>query len=107
MRIRQLMTAPPTLLSIFFISTASFSLGYESDLTSGVIVQCLMEGQLSNQYLKIFTSLLDRLSKLHMIPMQHMMQFPPDHPVEEVGRQLMAVLIKHLGRVELEIILLQ
>ena len=32
-----------------------------------------------------------------MMPMQHMMQFPVDHPVEEVGRQLFAVLIKHLG----------
>ena len=32
-----------------------------------------------------------------MMPMQNMMQFPLDHPVEEVGRQLLAVLLKHLG----------
>ena len=41
--------------------------------------------------------MLERLSKQHMMPMQTMMQFPTDHPVEEAGRQLLAVLIKHLG----------
>ena len=61
------------------------------------LLQCLMDGNLNNQYLKIFMSLVDRLSKQQMMPMQHMMQFPVDHPVEEVGRQLFAVLIKHLG----------
>ena len=48
------------------------------------VIACLSEGNLSNQYVKIFLALLDRLSKQNMLPMQNMMQFPPDHPVEEV-----------------------
>ena len=48
------------------------------------MIACLSEGNLSNQYVKIFLALLDRLSKQNMLPMQNMMQFPPDHPVEEV-----------------------
>ena len=61
------------------------SLGYESDLSGARIVQCLSDGNLNNQYVKIFLAVLERLSRLQMIPMQTMMQFPPDHPVEEVG----------------------
>ena len=73
------------------------SQGYDSDLSGAKIIQCLMEGNLANQYLKIFLSLLERLSRQTVMPMQNMMQFPVDHPVEEVGRQLLAVLLKHLG----------
>ena len=73
------------------------SFGYDSDPSGAKIITCLSEGNLSNQYVKIFMALLDRLSKQHMLPMQNMMQFPSDHPVEEVGRQLLAVLLKHLG----------
>ena len=75
------------------------SLGYDSDLSGAKIVSYLSEGNLSNQYVKIFLSVLERLSRQQMLPMQNMMQFPADHPVEEVGRQLLAVLLKHLGLV--------
>ena len=89
--------------------SAVLSLGYDSDLSGAKIIHCLMEGNLSNQYLKIFLSLLERLSRQHMMPLQNMMQFPVDHPVEEVGRQLLAVLLKHLalGSVAAEMVQLE
>ena len=71
--------------------------GYDSDLSGARLLQSLTEGNLSNQYLKILLGLLDRLSKQHSMPMH--MDFPQEHPVEEVGRQLFAVFLKHTGLV--------
>ena len=71
--------------------------GYDTDLSGPKLLQSLTEGNTSNQYLRILLALLDRLSKRHNMPMQ--MDFPSDHPVEEVGRQLLAVFLKHSGLV--------
>jgi hypothetical protein len=50
-----------------------------------------MEGTLSSPYLRILLGLLQRLSRKHAMHME----FPADHPIEEVGRNLLAVLLKH------------
>ena len=71
--------------------------GYDSDLSGNKLLQALTESGTSNQYLRILLALLDRLSKQHNMPMH--MDFPTDHPVEEVGRQLLAVFLKHSGLV--------
>ena len=67
--------------------------GYDSELSPEFLIKCLMESSTNNQYLRIYLSLLDRLSRKSVMPMH--MDFPSDHPVEEVGRHLLAVLLKH------------
>ena len=41
------------------------------------MIACLSEDELSNQYVKIFMALLDRLSKQSMLPMLNMPPIPP------------------------------
>jgi hypothetical protein len=53
------------------------------------------EGPLgASPYLRILLGLLQRLSRKQQA--MHM-EFPADHPIEEVGRNLLAVLLKHQG----------
>ena len=51
--------------------------------------------KLQNQKLKVFLSMLERLCRDNHLLIH--MNFPEDHPVEEVGRVLMAVLLKYQG----------
>ncbi len=41
----------------------------------------------------VLVGLLQRLARRQPAVMH--MEFPPDHPIEEVGRNLLAVLLKH------------
>ena len=55
----------------------------------------MLTGCLLDPSVKAFLSITDRICKdLHL--MIHM-NFPPDHPIEEIGRVLLALLIKYLG----------
>ncbi|GAB1604494.1 E3 ubiquitin-protein ligase HERC2-like [Argonauta hians] len=67
-------------------------------------LQALMEGKLQDPSVKAFLSLMERHSK-----QQHnnvRLEFPLDHPVEEVNRLFLSVLLKHhdLGHVCLNLI---
>ena len=55
----------------------------------------LAEGVFSDQYLKVFMNIVDRLCKEQHL-MIHM-NFPMDHPIEEIGRLLLALLIRFQG----------
>jgi E3 ubiquitin-protein ligase HERC2 len=50
---------------------------------------------LQDPYVRAFLSIVECHCKVHPLMMHG--DFPADHPVEEVGRLLMAVLIKHQG----------
>ena len=50
---------------------------------------------LQDPYVRTFLSVVERHCKLHHLMMHG--DFSVDHPVEEVGRLLMALLIKHQG----------
>jgi E3 ubiquitin-protein ligase HERC2 len=59
------------------------------------LIAMLIENRLQDQRLKVFLGLIERLCR-----QQHLiihLNFPQDHPVEEVGRVLLAVLIKYQG----------
>ncbi|XP_052829652.1 E3 ubiquitin-protein ligase HERC2 isoform X3 [Octopus bimaculoides] len=67
-------------------------------------LQALAEGKLQDPSVKAILSLIERYSK-----QQHnniRIEFPPDHPVEEVSRLFLSVLLKHhdLGHVALNLI---
>lgn len=47
-------------------------------------LQALAEGRCQDTAVKTFLSMADRYSKQHHISLP--IEFPPDHPVEEVGR---------------------
>ena len=51
--------------------------------------------KLQDQKLKVFLAMLERLCRDNHLLIH--MNFPEDHPVEEVGRFLLAVLIKYQG----------
>ena len=55
----------------------------------------LADGCLSDPKLKAFMSVVDQACRsLHL--MIHM-NFPPDHPIEEMGRVLLALLVRYQG----------
>lgn len=54
-----------------------------SDITRPFL-QALAEGRCHDMTVKSFLSLADKYSKQHHISLP--IEFPPDHPVEEVGR---------------------
>ena len=56
---------------------AQSSLGSDSEFPRARVIACLSEDELSNQYVKIFMALLDRLSKQSMLPMLNMPPIPP------------------------------
>ncbi|XP_023713900.1 E3 ubiquitin-protein ligase HERC2 [Cryptotermes secundus] len=58
-------------------------------------LQALAENRTMDPYVRAFLSIVERHCKVHHLMMHG--DFPADHPVEEVGRLLMAVLIKHQG----------
>ncbi|XP_049844846.1 E3 ubiquitin-protein ligase HERC2 [Schistocerca gregaria] len=58
-------------------------------------LQALTENKLTDPYVQTFLAIVECHCKIHHL-MSHG-EFSPEHPVEEVGRLLMAVLIKHLG----------
>ncbi|KAK7864133.1 hypothetical protein R5R35_007650 [Gryllus longicercus] len=59
------------------------------------LLHALADGRLSDPFVRAFLSAVDHHSKQHhLLPPG---DFPADHPVEEVGRLLLAVLGKHLG----------
>ncbi|XP_064637694.1 E3 ubiquitin-protein ligase HERC2-like isoform X2 [Lineus longissimus] len=64
----------------------------------------LSESRVQDDHVKMFLSFVDRYNKAHHLVTP--ISFPPDHPVEEVGRLLMAVLLKHndLGHVAFSIV---
>ena len=59
------------------------------------LVRNLAEGNLSDPGLKTFMAVSQRLSREHHLTFQ--MNFPPEHPVEEAGRILFALLLKFQG----------
>ncbi|CAL1297267.1 unnamed protein product [Larinioides sclopetarius] len=58
-------------------------------------LQNMAENRLNEPLVKKFLNLTQEFSRDHHITVH--LNFPVDHPVEEVGRLLTAVLIKHLG----------
>ncbi|KAL8607282.1 hypothetical protein ACOMHN_047613 [Nucella lapillus] len=64
-------------------------------------LQALAEGRIAEPSVKVFLAMVDRFADTHHLTFP--IDFPQDHPVEEVGRLLMAVLLKHsdLGHVVL------
>ena len=60
-----------------------------------ILISKLLEGCMEDQYLKVFLSILDRICREHHLLIH--MNFPLDHPVEEVGRGVLALLIRFLG----------
>ncbi|KAK3100706.1 hypothetical protein FSP39_024049, partial [Pinctada imbricata] len=71
--------------------------------TSRPFLQGLAEGRIQDQAVKTFLGMMEKYLRSH-----HMLnfEFPQDHPVEEVGRLLLSVLLKHLdlGHVVLSLI---
>ncbi|KAL5011340.1 hypothetical protein ScPMuIL_009891 [Solemya velum] len=72
----------------------------QSDV-SRPFLQCLAEGRLHEPTVKSFLSIMDKYCRQHHLNMP--IDFPPDHPIEEVGRLLLASLMRHhdLGHVAL------
>ncbi|CAH1776574.1 unnamed protein product, partial [Owenia fusiformis] len=66
-------------------------------------LQALLESQLTDHSVRTFLSYVQRYCKNHYLVTP--IDFPQDHPVEEVGRLLLAVLLKHndLGHVALSL----
>ncbi|PSN29480.1 E3 ubiquitin-protein ligase HERC2 [Blattella germanica] len=58
-------------------------------------LQALAENRSTDPYVRTFLSIVERHCKLHHLMVHG--DFAPEHPVEEVGRLLMALLIKHQG----------
>ncbi|GIY59956.1 e3 ubiquitin-protein ligase HERC2, partial [Caerostris darwini] len=58
-------------------------------------LQNIVENRLNESLVKKFLHLIQEFSREHHITVH--LNFPADHPVEEVGRLLIAVLLKHLG----------
>ncbi|XP_077868707.1 E3 ubiquitin-protein ligase HERC2-like [Saccoglossus kowalevskii] len=61
---------------------------------SGPFLQAIAEGRMQDPHAKTFLSYCERYCKHHNLTMP--IDFPNDHPVEEVGRLLMACLMRHL-----------
>lgn len=61
----------------------------------GVLITQLSEGHTSDPILKTFLHLTSRLSQEQHLVFH--MNFPADHPVEEAGRIMLAVLLKYQG----------
>ncbi|KAK7486952.1 hypothetical protein BaRGS_00021768, partial [Batillaria attramentaria] len=57
-------------------------------------LQALAEGRVQEPTVKSFLAMVDRF--FHSYHLAFPIEFPQDHPVEEVGRLLLAVLLKHL-----------
>ncbi|KAK0097381.1 hypothetical protein PV326_002182 [Microctonus aethiopoides] len=66
-----------------------------SDDRVTAFIQALAETHRTNTYVQAFLAIIDRYSKTNNL-LSHV-DFCGDHPVEEVGRLLMAVIIKHLA----------
>ncbi|KAK7097783.1 E3 ubiquitin-protein ligase HERC2-like isoform X3 [Littorina saxatilis] len=64
-------------------------------------LMALSEGRVAEPTVKVFLAMVERFAQSHHLNFP--IEFPQDHPVEEVGRLLMAVLLKHtdLGHVVL------
>jgi E3 ubiquitin-protein ligase HERC2 len=61
----------------------------------GSHIELVIFNVFQDPYVCAFLSIVERHCKVHHLMMHG--DFPADHPVEEVGRLLMAVLIKHQG----------
>lgn len=66
-----------------------------SDDRVSAFIQALAETHRTNTYVQTFLAMVDKYSKANNL-LSHV-DFCGDHPVEEVGRLLMAVIIKHLA----------
>ena len=67
-----------------------------SNRTDGAaLIKNLADGNLSDPGLKTFVAVSQRLSREQHLTFQ--MNFPPEHPVEEAGRILFALLLKFQG----------
>ncbi|XP_034934449.1 E3 ubiquitin-protein ligase HERC2 [Chelonus insularis] len=66
-----------------------------SDDRVSAFIQALAETHKTNTYVQTFLTMVDKYSKANNL-LSHV-DFCGDHPVEEVGRLLMAVIIKHLA----------
>ena len=87
-------TSGPTAADPDCHATTAATTASDAELTSSALLRFLMDGPLGSPYLRILLGLLQRLSrKQHAMHME----FPADHPIEEVGRNLLAVLLKHQG----------
>ena len=68
----------------------------EPNVAEESILNLLIDSsKLQDQKLKVFLTMLERLCRDNHLLIH--MNFPEDHPVEEVGRFLLAVLIKYQG----------
>ena len=67
--------------------------------TSRPFLDALAQSQTHNSQVRRFLEMSDRYARAHLL--MPPVEFNPDHPVEEVGRLFMAVLLKHhdLGHV--------
>ncbi|XP_074649618.1 E3 ubiquitin-protein ligase HERC2-like [Tubulanus polymorphus] len=67
-------------------------------------LQALAESRVQEDHVKVFLGYVERYCRHHHLITP--ITFPSDHPVEEVGRLLMAVLLKHsdLGHVALSLV---
>ena len=90
---------PPTPM---IASAASDAAGLEAatEASNGrtdgaALIKNLADGNLSDPGLKTFMAVSQRLSREHHLTFQ--MNFPPEHPVEEAGRILFALLLKFQG----------
>ena len=90
---------PPTPM---IASAASDAAGLEAatEASNGrtdgaALIRNLADGNLSDPGLKTFMAVSQRLSREHHLTFQ--MNFPPEHPVEEAGRILLALLLKFQG----------
>lgn len=62
---------------------------------SGPFLEALAESKLQDNNIASFLQLVDSYCKQHHLTLH--MDFPSDHPIEEVSRLLLALLLKHLG----------
>jgi E3 ubiquitin-protein ligase HERC2 len=66
-----------------------------NDTDGAALIRDLADGNFADQHLKVLLSLSARLYREQHLTFQ--MNFPPDHPVEEAGRVLFALLLKYQG----------
>ena len=64
-------------------------------ISGEMLISKLVDGCTEDQYLKVFLSILDRICREHHLLIH--MNFPIEHPVEEVGRALLALLLRFVG----------
>ncbi|CAL1526855.1 unnamed protein product, partial [Lymnaea stagnalis] len=76
----------------------------DSTDTARPFLHALAESRIQDPTVKMFLALVDKYCRTHHLLFPF--DFPSDHPVEEVGRLLMAVLLKHcdLGYVVLSMV---